>query len=412
MGGLPTLKQATGIDNADQGLKDSANLATFGAYEGATAASKGDLDTAGKSLATGGLSSVDRDFNDGKITAAVGNLNPFKKASVPGLPDVDPTGIQGAVTQPSVPSTLAAGHVTVPTADNSGYNQTTIAVTPGPTAATLQGLDNNDFRAAQLSTIQQLQNQAAGVGPSIAENQIRQSQDANTAQAYALANSARGGFNPAMARAALQAGASNNAVAAQQAGQARLQEQLQAAGVLGTIASTGRGQDIDISKSNAANVQQANMAGFQGGVQTAIAQGQLNADQAKTLFTAAQQAGITNAQMDTAFNELQAKYAQMGMTAQMANQQAALQLQQLIQSGAIAKQNAATAANGQKNAMMGALIGAGGMAAGAMIGGPAGAAVGGQLAGSLAGQSAGGSLSPGTDGEQGVVGGPGRNGMT
>lgn len=111
-------------------------------------------------------------------------------------------------------------------------------------------------RAQQMTLIQQLQDQASGVGPSLAQMQFKQASDQNIANAMAMGASQRG---------AGQAGGLYN-VQNQQAGiaqgmagtsaQLRLQEQMAARNALGGVLGGMRGQDI----------QQAGLA-QQGGLQ-------------------------------------------------------------------------------------------------------------------------------------------------
>lgn len=147
------------------------------------------------------------------------------------------------------------------------------------------------YQNAQMALINQLQRQSSGTGPSVAANQLRVGQEANLAATIAAANSARGGANPGLARAAMQSNAEAQGRAAQEAATARLQEQLSSQGLLGTT----------------------------------IAQGQ---------SSAIQQQEVSN-QLEVAKNQLAAQYAQMGLDAEKANQQAEIQMKQLIQSGAI-----------------------------------------------------------------------------
>lgn len=93
--------------------------------------------------------------------------------------------------------------------------------------------------AAQSQLLAALQQQAAGLGPSLATNQFQQAQESNLRAALAAQASQRGGFDPAAARQIRQSQADLQAQAAQDAAQARIQEQLaarqQLAGVAGDI---------------------------------------------------------------------------------------------------------------------------------------------------------------------------------
>lgn len=100
------------------------------------------------------------------------------------------------------------------------------------------------FRDQQMRLNKQLENQAMGVGPSLAQNQLQQATDQNIAQQMAMAASARGG-NVGMAQriAAQNAGAAQQQMA-QQAGIMRLQEQQSAQGLLNQGIGQGRQGDL------------------------------------------------------------------------------------------------------------------------------------------------------------------------
>jgi hypothetical protein len=98
-------------------------------------------------------------------------------------------------------------------------------------------------RMQQQQLIQMLQGQAMGQGPSLAAGQMRQATDRNIAQQQAMSASGRG---PGAAGAAYQSqnmAAAANQQAAADTSQLRLQEQLQAQGLLGSILGQTRGQD-------------------------------------------------------------------------------------------------------------------------------------------------------------------------
>jgi hypothetical protein len=98
---------------------------------------------------------------------------------------------------------------------------------------------------------------------------------------------------------------------AQDLATARLQEQLAAQQMFGQISSQGREQDIGLAQAQAGLNQQAGLAGYQGQLQTNLAQGQIDAQRA-----------AINAQMVQGFNDLVAQYQQMGLSAEQANQAA------------------------------------------------------------------------------------------
>ena len=97
-------------------------------------------------------------------------------------------------------------------------------------------------RAQRQGLIRQLQQQAKGRGPSIAEAQLRQAQDRNLAQQLAAAGRARGGNSAAMQRQLARQQQESNRDVAQQAMVARMQEQRQAQQQLGQ--ETARDQQL------------------------------------------------------------------------------------------------------------------------------------------------------------------------
>lgn len=275
-----------------------------------------------------------------------GEMNPFKKPDVPDLPGIEaPKDITAPTMAPGMgPQTVAAPGT---------FKGGTIAM-PG----LAQGLDmgGDAFRQHQMALAGQLANQAAGVGPSVAENQFRSAQEANIAAIYGMANSARGGAQPMMARQALQTGAEMQGRLAQDAATARLQEQMQAAGMLNQVAGGARGQDVAIAQANA----QIGVENMKAQLQQAVAQGQLDQATAEAIYGAQVQKSLKDADLGQAFQTLQAQYAAMGMDAAKANQAAALQVQQLKQQGAIAQSGMNVQADMNQKQAVGGLFGAGG----------------------------------------------------
>lgn len=108
----------------------------------------------------------------------------------------------------------------------------------------------SEFRGNQRNYINNLENMAAGRGPSLADAQMRAATDRSTKQSMGLAQSGAG--NPAanmmMAQeAAGQMGSQN----AQNAMQGRIQEQLNAMNLLGINLHGARGADEDMNRFNA-----------------------------------------------------------------------------------------------------------------------------------------------------------------
>lgn len=103
---------------------------------------------------------------------------------------------------------------------------------------------NDPVRAQQMGLIQQLQDQAAGRGPSLAQMQLQQATNQNMQQGRAMAASQRGLGGGAAAR---QIAGQRGSIGQQMAGQsamARLQEQMAARGMLGQQLGGVRGQDM------------------------------------------------------------------------------------------------------------------------------------------------------------------------
>jgi hypothetical protein len=156
------------------------------------------------------------------------------------------------------------------------------------------GGDQNEFRQQQMTLAQQLAQQAAGQGPSLATEQLNQAQAANQAATFAQLASARGGANPGMARQAMQTSAQLQGQTARDAALARIQEQMGAREQLAGVANQGRTGDIT----------------------TAGQQNEL----------AIQQAGLSQAYEDSKI-----KWAQVTQNAEIANQMAALEMEKILQ---------------------------------------------------------------------------------
>ena len=97
-------------------------------------------------------------------------------------------------------------------------------------------------RSQRQGLIRQLQQQAAGRGPSIAEAQLKQAQDRNLAQQLGAAAAQRGGNAAAQQRQLARQQATSGQDLAQQAMIARMQEQQQAQQQLGQL--TGQDQQM------------------------------------------------------------------------------------------------------------------------------------------------------------------------
>jgi hypothetical protein len=134
----------------------------------------------------------------------------------------------------------------------------------GAQTGTAQAGDSS-FRNNQGQLISQLEDQAAGRGPSLAAEQLKQGMDAQLAGQNAMAASHPGG-NAAIQQRQLATGAqAADRHLAQDTTQARIQEQMAARAQLGNVLQGARGQDLQLSQGNAGMAQQSNLAnaGFQ-----------------------------------------------------------------------------------------------------------------------------------------------------
>lgn len=115
----------------------------------------------------------------------------------------------------------------------------------------IAGIDEKQARAKQTSLASALEASANGVGPSLAQNQLKQATNRNLASQMAFA--AAGHLNPALSRRLLaQQQAQTNQTAAAQSGDLRLQEQNQARAQLGEALNSQRTQDQQSVAANTA----------------------------------------------------------------------------------------------------------------------------------------------------------------
>ncbi len=125
------------------------------------------------------------------------------------------------------------------------------------------GAGQGQTRGMQMSLIQQLQDQASGNGPSLAQMQLQKGTDQNMAQAMALGASQRGAGQAGMLKGiqGQQAGMAQGM--AGDAAMLRLQEQMQARQALGTQLGQTRGMDAQSDQFAAGQVNQQNVARVQ-----------------------------------------------------------------------------------------------------------------------------------------------------
>lgn len=147
---------------------------------------------------------------------------------------------------------------------------------PTAQAATIATAPQEQFRQGQVGLVGQLQQQAAGQGPSVAQAQYAQAADRGLKQQLALAASQGG--NPALAARQAAMGAANiNQDLAGQAAVARMQEQQAAQQALGQQLAVARQGDIGLATDQAQLAQQAALANQQARAQLQAQQNQLNA---------------------------------------------------------------------------------------------------------------------------------------
>lgn len=213
------------------------------------------------------------------------------------------------------------------------------AAQAGAASMTGANLDRSQIdaaRAGQSSLVSSLQGTAAGQGPSIAQEQLRQATNANINQQMAAAQSAHGSARLAALRNAQFAGAQTQQVANSQAAQLRAQEIQAAQANLGNVLGIQRGQDVTAATTQAGLNQQTGAinAGFQ--QQTGLANAGF--DQTANLANAqfGQQAGQFNAAGVTAtdranadaWNQAQRDYAGQMNTGNLSIANANLNAQQ------------------------------------------------------------------------------------
>lgn len=168
-------------------------------------------------------------------------------------------------------------------------------------AAGPAGGPQDQARGMQMSLIQQLQDQAAGRGPSLAQMQLQQGTDRNMAQAMALGQSQRGAGAAGMMKGiqGQQAGIAQGM--AGDSAMLRLQEQMAAQQQLGQNLGATRGADQNFAGMGMQNNQ------FNAGQQNSMMGG--NADRAAA---AAQAQAKLDLEREKLLNDQAAKASPMG----------------------------------------------------------------------------------------------------
>lgn len=169
----------------------------------------------------------------------------------------------------TIPTNTTAGQATLTNAKAATQAPTSLAqastaqgTAAGP--ATIATGPQNQDRAVQQGLMGQLQQQANGQGPSLAQQQLEAGTQRGLANSLAAAASARGNVNGGLTQQAL----TNNAATAQaglvsQAAQARTAEQIQAQQQLAGLAGQTRDQDVGLATGQAGLEQQANLTNAQ-----------------------------------------------------------------------------------------------------------------------------------------------------
>lgn len=132
------------------------------------------------------------------------------------------------------------------------------------TAAQIDQGPQNQMRAGQQDLISQLQAQANGQGPSVAQGQLVQGQNRGLAQSLAMAAANRGGSAPGLNAQMLSR--NQGAMAGQNAADAanlRAEEILASRGQLGSALQGARGQDIGLAENQAGLSNQMNLLNTQ-----------------------------------------------------------------------------------------------------------------------------------------------------
>jgi hypothetical protein len=205
------------------------------------------------------------------------------------------------------------------------------AVSSGPAAQSglsqsafvgADGIEQSQSRGAQMGLIQQLQDQAAGRGPSLAQMQLQRGTDQNMQSAMAMGQSQRGGGRGGTNKAIMSQQANIQQGMAGDSAMLAMQEQLAARNALGQQLGGIRGQDQGWAQANAQAGNQSNQ--FNSGQSNQM--GQFNAGQTnnQNQFNAGQQNSMTNSnsqrQADAANNQ-----AKMDLEYEKMKQEAAKQ---------------------------------------------------------------------------------------
>lgn len=210
----------------------------------------------------------------------------FAAALAKELPKVQAqqVGVQnpGAATQIGQANQIVVDPITGERVYASQIGRTQVGAQQTYTGTTIDPTQQAAIRNQQLSLMEALRLQSEGQGPSLAQAQLQQGNEAAIAAQMAQAASQRG-INPALAqRAAAQNIGNIQAQNTQQAAQLRLAEQLQARQALGQVAEGARAQDIGLAASQAQIQSTEGMTAAEQVNRGILKQADLDADVAKT----------------------------------------------------------------------------------------------------------------------------------
>lgn len=209
-----------------------------------------------------------------------------------------------------------------------GYSNDANNVSVGPTSTAAGPNVAQTGAHAQSTLMGQLQNEANGNGPSVADMQTKQAIAQGTAAQMGIA-ATQGGRNPAMANRQASVNAANIAQgAAGQAAQTKVQEQLAAQGQLGQVAGTVQGQNLgeatlgaNVNEFNAGQANNSTLTAAQIAQQTALANQKAQNDAATQTTANLQQTNLANQNVKGQYGLQQGQFDQATALANLQAQQ-------------------------------------------------------------------------------------------
>lgn len=337
-GGVDAQKEAMAKEGAyakalaEERKANPTQIQTVGAQQGSAATvnpnSVGNVSTAGYRGPIEGQTYTTIDPE----AARIAQLNEMQAAQIGGVRNVRGAQIgQTAQVQAAqvAPVERVDGQILSPAAQAQAAQLGAVERVQGQT---LEQQQQAELRQKQLQLAQALELQAAGQGPSVAEDQLRKAQERAIKTQMALAASSTA--NPALAarQAALNIAEAQQVAGAETAA-LRIQEQKSAQEQLANVAGTARTQDIGVASEQAKLAQEAALS-------NQAASNVANIEQAKLT----QEAGITNVQAQNVQAQEQARLAQeAALSNQAAQNVAGLEQAKMQQQAAV--ENAAAANN-------------------------------------------------------------------